>query len=495
MYSSFLPLLLFISTRVTYSSLSYGCFMDGCNPQRDFCLGGAYVPYLNKQSLKLNWTFTTVNFTFTINNTINRYNNDTNFNIDQYLGCATNVENGISNTVQCLFKKGLFTMNQNGELLWSYSDPIISSEISNISSVPLLLPYDTTIIDTGTYIMAFNNGIFDWQELISNLSIPTNSLSKWSVGFVEPEYFSISLGDGRFSVYDYTEGMCWASLFLTYQEEQYLPIAVTSSINRFIYVIGAVKDDIFGRHRCAIFAFQIGDVTYRLQTRWVYEYSCNNNIGYLGMSVIEYLNANDTNIFPVGTIIAYSFDNNTNETGLFAIRDVSEHRWQYLWTFNVNKYCGMGYLIDPHDVVYGLNGVWICDYYQNDTLLLKQVNITNGTMISEINVNNILFDIFSINNNWKDILSVNISSRGVSGFSADLKHYVIVLCVNVMYRNQENDIVESNILMVVDIERQYVLSWYIFDTENKCVGQLSATTDGKIIVALSDGMSVVAISA
>ena len=482
--------------------------MDGCNPQRTFTLGAAYVPYFDKQSLNLNWTFSSKNYTTFINiNNNNTNNNNTNNNDfenfindnNKYLGCSTNVENGASNAISCLFKnRGLYTLNKKGQFLWSYQDAIVSSEISNISSVPLLLPYNTTIIDTGLEIMAFQNGIFLWEEIVSNLSNPTNSLSKWSAGFVDPQYFSITLGDGRISLYDYSLGMCWASLLLTYKNEQYLPIAVTSSIYENIYIIATTKNQMFNQSKCAIFAFKIGDVTYRLQTRWVHQYECNEKIGYLGLSVIKYINQSSNSSFPISNLIYYSINNNntnTNQIALSSIRDESQFKSSFLWQINVNKYCGMGFLIDPHEIEYGLNGIWICDYKQNNTLLLKQINVTNGNLISDININEIVFNVFSVSDDWISIIYTNINSRGSSGFTSDLNHYVIVLCVNIKYINKQNNAQTTNLLIIVDIDKKYLLSWYKFENELKCIGQISATTDGKLIVPLSDGMTVVALSA
>ena len=169
--------------------------MDGCNPQRTFTLGAAYVPDTNNQSLKLNWTFTARGTSFTsLTAPLN----------GQYLGCSTNVENGKSNAISCLFvDRGLYTLNQHGELLWSYNDALIASEIGNISSAPLLLPGPVTVIDSGLEIMAFQDGVLKFADTVSNLSLPSNTLSKWSAGFVQSEYFTIALGDGRFSVYDF----------------------------------------------------------------------------------------------------------------------------------------------------------------------------------------------------------------------------------------------------------------------------------------------------
>jgi len=411
----------------------------------------------------------------------------------QYLGCTTNVEDGISNTVTCLFEnRGLFAINKHGEYLWSYQDPVVASQVANISSVPLLLPYNTTIVDTGTHIMAFSDGIFDWQEVVANLSDPGNTVSSWSAGFVDPQYFSITLGDGRISLYDYSMGMCWAAEMLTFAHQQYLPISVTSSIDTNIYVLATSKNDTYARSQCAIFAFEIGNVQYRLQTRWTYVYGCNLEIGFLGLSAIPYL-SNETATFPVGTLIMYSL-NDDNETELMAVRDERERSSQWLWSTRVNEYCGMGYLVDPRDTQYGLSGVWICDYYQSDTLLLKRINVTNGQLLLSMNVNEMVLNAFSVADNWKNVFSVNISSRGVSGFTSDLQHYVVAVCVDVVYTKDGTTEETDNVLIIVDIEEAYLLSWFIFESDNKCTGQLSATTDGKIVVPAADGMTVFALS-
>ena len=298
---------------------------------------------------------------------------------------------------------------------------------------------------------------------------------------VNPQYFSITLGDGRISLYDYSLGMCWASLYLMYQNIQYIPIAVTSSINTFVYVIGD-NENINHNDQCGIWAFDIGDITYRMQRKWVYPYTCNQQIGHIGISVINY------------TILFYAIDNHTNKTQIRAIRDESQFSFKYLWSTNVNKYCGMGYLIDSHDTDLGLSGIWICDYYNNTQLLMKKLNITNGNIITVFNVNDIIIDTFSDLNEWENILSTNISSRGASGFTSDLKHYVINICVNVIYTTNSNKIQTANILLIIDIDIPYLLSWFIFENEEKCVGQLSATNDQRLIVPLSDGMTVVALS-
>merc|ERR1711933_370076 len=122
------------------------------------------------------------------------------------------------------------------------------------------------------------------------------------------------------------------------------------------------------------------------------------------MSVIAY--NNETSTYPVATIIAY---NGQNE--LFAIRDESEYRVEYLWQFGVDCFCGMGYLIDVREDEYGTNGVWICDIYQNEKLFMKHVNVSNGVMMNSINVNEIISAAFETKENVK---RVSITSRGVS---------------------------------------------------------------------------------
>ena len=206
--------------------------------------------------------------------------------------------------------------------------------------------------------MAFANGIFLWEDIVANLSDSSNILgpSPFSVSFVDPQYFSVTLGDGRISLYDYSLGMCWASLYLMFGNEQYIPIAVTSSINTFIYVIGCNNNNTNGA--CAIFAFDIGDETYRMQKRWTFPYTCNTQIGYLGLSVIKYLNINQTS-FQSSDLLFYAIDTQTREVEIRAIRDESQFKYSYLWTRKVNEYCGMGYLIDPHDTDYGLSSVWM----------------------------------------------------------------------------------------------------------------------------------------
>ena len=412
-----------------------------------------------------------------------------------FLCSSTNVDDGLSSTISCLFvNKGLFTLDGDGTLLWSYTDPIISSQIANISSVPLLIGI-ASVIDTGTQITTFENGIFKWQQMISNLSDPQETISKWSVGFVEPSYFSIQLGDGRFALYDYSQGMCWAAINLEHGGEQYTIVSVTSSIDEFIYVVGIRGSERAQKRNCAVFAFKIGDVTYRLQTRWVYEYECNAEIAALGMSVYAAIPDNDTSSYPVGTIITYGIDDSTKNLGLLGIRDAKEYKAEYLWKLEVNSFCGMGYLIDPKDMEFGSNGAWICDYYQNDTLLMKQVNLTNGDMIASIDVNAIMFDVFEGFRNWKSVEKVSITSRGVSGITEDMKHSVIVLCVDVRYEDQNSVISEQNMLIVIDVDGKYLLSWFMFDGESRCIGQLSATHDGRLVIPMNDGMSVVAISA
>merc|ERR1719361_899861 len=95
---------------------------------------------------------------------------------------------------------------------------------------------------------------------------------------------------------------------------------------------------------------------------------------------------------------------------------------------------------------------------------------------------------------WMNIQSVKITSRGVSGFTADRKYYVIVFCVDMEYDGELGKPEESNVLLVVDVTDKELLSWHEFESKQKCVGQISATNHNQLIVPLGSGTEVVALS-
>ena len=98
-------------------------------------------------------------------------------------------------------------------------------------------------------------------------------------------------------------------------------------------------------------------------------------------------------------------------------------------------------------------------------------------MVEDIDVNEIIFDTFEAMNNWKSVKRVRISSRGVSGFTEDVKHFVIVLCVDVSYLNEESVMNQDNMLIVVDIDDKYLLTWFMFENDAKCVKCCSIPQD------------------
>merc|ERR1719295_174930 len=89
-----------------------------------------------------------------------------------------------------------------------------SAHVTEITSVPAVFAGPFTVIDTGLEIMVFSQGNFIWSQMVSNESKITGAISKYSTSFIDPVFFSIALGDGRFSVYDLGTGLCYASLAL-----------------------------------------------------------------------------------------------------------------------------------------------------------------------------------------------------------------------------------------------------------------------------------------
>ena len=80
--------------------------------------------------------------------------------------------------------------------------------VENISSLPLSPTNNITILNNGNELLAFENGIFLWSN---NLTESSDYLSLWSVGILKPQYFPVLLGDGRFALFDFSIGICWAS--------------------------------------------------------------------------------------------------------------------------------------------------------------------------------------------------------------------------------------------------------------------------------------------
>ena len=164
--------------------------MDGCNPERNNLILGGNIPINNSTKYEKLWEFSIENDDLMTENTHKMMNDNNKYT--KYLGCTSD-----GNLINCLFKNAkhsIYALNATGHLQWTY--PQKSDTVGYISSVPLILESSVSIINTGDSLLAFENGIAQWSNDITS---QTGNISKYGVGFVQPSYFSIGLGDGRFA--------------------------------------------------------------------------------------------------------------------------------------------------------------------------------------------------------------------------------------------------------------------------------------------------------